>query len=208
MDVLKDLVPSGNIRLDMQLQFTAVIDRMTGIARRTLLLDRSRCENDAEHSWHIAVMAMLFAEHAVVEVNVLHAVEMMLVHDLVEIYAGDTFAYDTAGYADKAIREQAAADKLFAILPPEQGSYIRQLWTEFESCSTPEARYADCLDKIQPFLHNTLTEGHTWQHSSPRPTREQVEKRISVCKDFMPELYAWAMKNIDNAIKQGWLINQ
>ena len=206
MDIFKDLLKSGNSRLDMQLEFTAVIDKMTSIARRTLLVDRSRCENDAEHSWHIAVMALLFAEHAVEKVNVLHAVEMMLVHDLVEIYAGDTFAYDIKGYENKALREQAAADKLFTLLPPEQEKYIRELWEEFEACTTPEARYADCLDKVQPFLHNTLTEGHTWQNSTPRPQAWQVEKRISVCKDFMPDLYDWCMKNIKNAIDKGWLL--
>ena len=139
------------------------------------------------------------------KVNVLHAVEMMLVHDLVEIYAGDTFAYDETGYLDKARREQDAADKLFAMLPEEQGLYIRNLWEEFEACSTPEARYADCLDKIQPFLHNTLTGGHTWLNSEPRPRKDQIEKRISVCKDFMPKLYSWAMKNIENALQQGWI---
>ena len=202
----RDFISSGNLRLDAQLRFTAEIDKMTSVLRRTLLLDGSRCENDAEHSWHIAVMALLFAEHAVEKVNVLHSVEMMLVHDLVEIYAGDTFAYDITGYQDKAAREQAAADKLFAILPPEQGCYVRQLWEEFESCITPEARYADCLDKVQPFLHNTLTEGHTWQNSDPRPHAWQVEKRISVCRDFMPQLYDWCMKNIQNAIEKGWLL--
>ena len=206
MDIFKDLLKSGNMRLDMQLEFTAVIDKMTSIARRTLLIDRSRAENDAEHSWHIAVMALLFAEHAVEKVNVLHAVEMMLVHDLVEIYAGDTFAYDTEGYQDKAEREAAAAEKLFSVLPAEQKEYIYNLWQEFEAHQTPDARYADCLDKIQPFFHNTLTQGHTWQNSTPRPTRAQVEKRISVCKDFMPQVYEWAIKNIENAIRQGWLI--
>ncbi len=206
MDWEKDFISSGNLRLDAQLRFTAEIDKMTSVLRRTLLLDRSRCENDAEHSWHISVMALLFAEHAVEKVNPLHAVEMMLVHDLVEIYAGDTFAYDTDGYADKAEREQAAADKLFALLPAEQGKYIRQLWEEFEAHTTADARYADCLDKIQPFFHNTLTGGHTWLNSTPRPTVEQVEKRISVCKEFMPRVYEWAMKNIENAIKQNWLL--
>ena len=206
MDWQKDFISSGNIRLDSQLRFTAEIDKMTSVLRRTLLIDRSRCENDAEHSWHIAVMALLFAEHAVEKVNILHAVEMMLVHDLVEIYAGDTFAYDTEGYSNKAEREQAAAEKLFSLLPDEQRSYINQLWEEFESRTTPEARYADCLDKIQPFFHNTLTGGHTWLNSNPRPRRQQVEKRISACRDFMPEVYNWAMRNIEHAVKEQWLL--
>lgn len=206
MDWQRDFISSGDPRLDEQLRFTAEIDKMTSVLRRTLLLDGSRCENDAEHSWHISVMALLFAEHAVEKVNVLHAVEMMLVHDLVEIYAGDTFAYDQAGYNDKAAREQAAADKLFAMLPAEQGKYIRSLWEEFEAHTTADSRYADCLDKLQPFFHNTLTNGHTWLNSTPRPRACQVEARISVCKDFMPTVYDWAMKNIHNAIAKGWLL--
>lgn len=133
MDFDDIFISSGNIRLDAQLKFTAEIDKMTSVLRRTLLIDRSRRENDAEHSWHISVMALIFAEYATEKVNVLHAVEMMLVHDLVEIYAGDTFAYDVKGYENKAQRENEAADRLFSILPEEQGKYIRQLWLEFDA---------------------------------------------------------------------------
>lgn len=199
---------SGNPRLDAQLKFTALIDRMTAIKRRTLLIDRSRCENDAEHSWHIAVMALFFSEYAVEKVDVAHSVEMLLVHDLVEIYAGDTFAYDTVKLQDKAEREQQSADKLFSVLPAEQGLALRKLWEEFEANITPEAHYANCLDTVQPFLHNVLTGGHTWINSSPRPKRHQVEKRVSVCREFMPELYRWAMKNIEEAVAKKWLIEE
>lgn len=208
MDHLKDFISSGNLRLDSLLKFTAEIDRMTGVLRRNLLIDRSRRENDAEHSWHIAVMALVFEEFAVQKVNVLHAVEMLLVHDLVEIYAGDTFAYDVNGYKDKAQREQRAADKLFSQLPPEQGKYIRSLWEEFECRSTPDARYADCLDKLQPFLHNTFTEGHTWKAEDIRTVRSQVEQRMSALKDFMPEVHRWVETNIGNAVAKGWLKEQ
>ncbi len=208
MDHLKDFISSGNLRLDSLLKFTAEIDRMTGVLRRNLLIDRSRRENDAEHSWHIAVMALVFEEFAVQKVNVLHAVEMLLVHDLVEIYAGDTFAYDVNGYKDKAQREQRAADKLFSQLPPEQGKYIRSLWEEFECRRTPDARYADCLDKLQPFLHNTFTEGHTWKAEDIRTVRSQVEQRMSALKDFMPEVHRWVETNIGNAVAKGWLKEQ
>lgn len=208
MDHLKDFISSGNLRLDSLLKFTAEIDRMTGVLRRNLLIDRSRRENDAEHSWHIAVMALVFEEFAVHKVNALHAVEMLLVHDLVEIYAGDTFAYDVNGYKDKAQREQRAADKLFSQLPPEQGKYIRSLWEEFECRSTPDARYADCLDKLQPFLHNTFTEGHTWKAEDIRTVRSQVEQRMSALKDFMPEVHRWVETNIGNAVAKGWLKEQ
>lgn len=208
MEEFENFPSSGNLRLDAQLKFSAIIDRMTAIRRRTLLIDRSRCENDAEHSWHVATMALLFFEYTKDDVEVLHTVEMLLVHDLVEIYAGDTFAYDSAKLADKAEREQAAADKLFAVLPEAQQKYLHSLWNEFEANQTREARYANCLDSIQPFLHNLLTGGHTWINSTPRPKRHQVEKRLGVCKDFMPELYQWAMRQIDSAAKKGWLLEE
>ena len=205
MDMFADFIPSGSVRLDQLLKFSITIDKMTSVLRRNLLIDRSRRENDAEHSWHISVMALIFAEFAVEKVDPLHAVEMLLVHDLVEIYAGDTFAYDVEGYKTKAERERKAADKLFSTLPPEQEEHIRSLWQEFESRTTPDARYADCLDKLQPFLHNTMTEGHTWRATDIRTVRAQVEKRMSALEDFMPEVHKWVVKNIENAVARGWL---
>ena len=204
-DIFKDFVSSGNLRLDTLLKFTAEIDKMTQVLRRNLLVDGSRRENDAEHSWHISVMALLFREFAVEEVEPLHAVEMLLVHDLVEIYAGDTFAYDVDGYKTKAEREKRAADKLFSMLPEEQKEYIRKLWEEFDSRSSPDARYADCLDKLQPFWHNMLTEGHTWKATDIRTVRAQVEQRMSVLKDFMPEIHRWVVSCMDHAVANGWL---
>ena len=200
---ITDFLESKNIRLDQQLRFTAEIDKMTSILRRTMLVDGSRRENDAEHSWHIAVMALIFEEYAAEPVDISRAVKMCVVHDLIEIYAGDTFAYDTAGNADKAEREAASADKLFAQLPAEQGADIRALWEEFDAMQTPDAKYAACMDRLQPFLHNTLTGGHTWVESGT--ARASVEKRMSIIKDFMPEVYKWVEKNIDNAMAQGWL---
>jgi len=200
---IEDFLSSGNTRLDKQLKFTAEIDKMTGILRRTVLLDKSRRENDAEHSWHIAVMAMLLEEYAVQPVNVPRAVEMCVVHDLIEIYAGDTFAYDVKANEGKADREKIAADKLFALLPEEQGAMIRSLWEEFDAMETPDAKYASCMDRIQPFLHNTLTDGFTWVESGTN--RAVVEKRMAVIKEFMPEVYKWINSNIDRAISMGWL---
>lgn len=200
---IENFLESKNIRLDQQLRFTAEIDKMTSILRRTMLVDGSRRENDAEHSWHIAVMALIFEEYAAEPVNVSRAVKMCVVHDLIEIYAGDTFAYDVAGNADKAERETAAADKLFAQLPSEQGAEIRSLWEEFDAMQTSDAKYAACMDRLQPFLHNTLTGGHTWVESGT--ARPSVEKRMAIIKDFMPEIYKWVEKNLDNAIEKGWL---
>ena len=200
---IESFIQSSNLRLDQQLRFTAEIDKMTSILRRTMLVDGSRRENDAEHSWHIAVMALIFEEYAAEPVDISRAVKMCVVHDLIEIYAGDTFAYDATGNADKAEREAASADKLFAQLPAEQGAEIRSLWEEFDAMQTPDAKYAACMDRLQPFLHNTLTDGHTWVESGT--CRAQVEKRMSIIKEFMPQVYKWVEKNIDNAVAKDWL---
>ena len=200
---IEEFLASGNERLDMQLKFTAEIDKMTSIYRRTLLVSGERRENDAEHSWHIAVMALLFKEYCIEEPDVEHAIKMLVVHDLVEVYAGDTFAYDDKGNASKEEREKEAADKLFSQIPPEQGTEIRSLWEEFDAAETVDAKYAACLDRLQPFLHNTLTEGHTWREGHTR--REQVEKRMKIIKDFMPAVYEWVDKNLDRGIEKGWL---
>ena len=202
---LESFLASGMPRLDQQLRFTVEIDKMTGILRRTLLVDQGRRENDAEHSWHIAVMAMLFEEYAVEKVNVGRVAEMCVVHDLVEIYAGDTFAYDVKGNEDKKARELAAADKLFGQLPEEQGKMIRDLWEEFDAMETADAKYAACLDRLQPFLHNTLTGGHTWVEGGT--DRAAVEKRMTLIKEFMPEVYGWISANLDRAVENGWLKN-
>ncbi len=198
-----DFLETENDRLNQQLLFTAEIDKMTAILRRTMLIDMSRRENDAEHSWHIAVMAMLFSEYAKEPVDIGRVVQMCVVHDLVEIYAGDTFAYDVEGNVGKEEREKEAADKLFAHLPEEQGSRIRDLWEEFDAEKTADAKYAACMDRLQPFLHNTLTEGHTWAESGT--DRAAVEKRMSVIKEFMPEVYSWVSANMDRAVEKGWL---
>jgi putative hydrolase of HD superfamily len=200
---IEEFLASGNERLDMQLKFTAEIDKMTSIYRRTLLVSGERRENDAEHSWHIAVMALLFKEYCIEEPDIEHAIKMLVVHDLVEVYAGDTFAYDDKGNASKEEREKEAADILFSQIPPEQGTEIRSLWEEFDAAETVDAKYAACLDRLQPFLHNTLTEGHTWREGHTR--REQVEKRMKIIKDFMPAVYEWVDKNLDRGIEKGWL---
>ncbi len=200
---INDFLKSGNERLDKQLLFTAEIDRMTDVLRRTLLINKSRRENDAEHSWHIAVMAMLFSEYAPEPVDIGRVVQMCVIHDIVEIDAGDTFAFDEKGNAGKAEREKEAADRLFAKLPPDQGNMIRSLWEEFDAMETADAKFAACMDRLQPFLHNTLTDGHTWGNG--KVNRAAVEKRMAVIKEFMPQVYEWAVMNMDNAIRKGWM---
>lgn len=200
---IEDFLSSGNKRLDQQLKFTAEIDKMTSVYRRTMLISGERHENDAEHSWHIAVMALIFKEYCVEEPSVERAIKMCVVHDLIEIYAGDTFAYDVKGNESKEEREKAAADKLFSQLPKEQGDEIRALWEEFDAMETTDSKYAACLDRIQPLLHNTLTEGHTWRNGGA--VRPQVENRARIIKEFMPEVYTWLMKNLDRGVAMGWL---
>ena len=200
---IEGFLKSDNDRLNRQLLFSAEIDRMTAILRRTVLIDGSRRENDAEHSWHIAVMAMLVEEYAPVKIDLGRVVQMCVVHDIVEIEAGDTFAYDTAGNADKEAREKEAADRIFSGLPEEQGKMLRRLWEEFDAMETADAKYAACMDRLQPFLHNTLTEGHTW--GKGQVSRTAVEKRMQIIKEFMPEVYGWILKNLDRAEQLGWL---
>lgn len=200
---IDDFLNSGNTRLDQQLKFSAEIDKMTQVYRRTLLISGVRQENDAEHSWHVAVMALLFKEYCIEEPNVERAIKMLVVHDLIEIYAGDTFAYDVKGNQDKAEREALAADKLYSQLPEEQGGELRALWEEFDAMETVDAKYAACMDRLQPLLHNTLTEGHTWRDGGA--VRPQVEERSAIIKEFMPEVYNWIKKNIDRSVANGWL---
>ena len=199
---IENFLSSGNLRLDQQLLFSAEIDKMTSIVRRTMLIDKSRRENDAEHSWHIATMALIFSEYAIEKPDVSRAVEMCLVHDLIEIYAGDTFAYDEKANESKAQREKEAADKLFTQLPEEQGNRLRKLWEEFDKAQTTDAKYASCMDSLQPLLHNTLTGGYTWKENHTK--RSAVEKRMAIIRDFMPELYRWIEKNLDRAVSEGW----
>ena len=152
----------NNERLLKQMAFIREVDKEKTIFRQTWLTDGTRKENDAEHSWHLAMMAMLLSEYANEKVDVLHVMSMVLIHDLVEIDAGDTYAYDDAGNKTKAKRELAAADRLFNILPEDQAKKLRALWDEFEEAKTPEAKFANTLDKCQPILLNDASGGKSW----------------------------------------------
>jgi len=188
-------------RFHEQIRFIVEIDKLKGVLRRTLLTDRSRRENSAEHSWHLAVMALLLAEYAEPGVDVRRVMELVLVHDLVEIDAGDTFAYDAAGNMDRESRERAAADRLFGLLPPDQAARLRALWDEFESSQSPEARYALALDRLQPLLQNVHTEGGAWR--SHGVTREQVLLRMSPIRDLNEDMWAWVVWTIDHVWAAG-----
>ncbi len=190
-------------RLAQQLRFIVEIDKLKTILRQTLLTDQSRRENSAEHSWHLAIMAGLLQEYATAPVDVAKVMRMVLVHDLVEIDAGDTFAYDVAGNVTKAERERAAAERIFGLLPPEQGGELRALWEEFEAIATPESQYANALDRLQPALHNANTEGGTWRIHTV--TREKVMKRMEPVKLYLPKVWPVVEKIIDDGVAAGWI---
>ena len=150
-------------RLQQQLSFLLVLDRQKEIIRQTFLADGSRKETDAEHAWHLAIMCMVLSEYANEPIDVSKTVMMLLTHDLVEIDAGDTYAYDTKGNETKRARELKAADRIYGLLPDEQRDYLRALWDEFEAMETPEAKFANTLDKIQPVLLTDLACGKSWR---------------------------------------------
>ncbi|MBE9159333.1 HD domain-containing protein [Nodosilinea sp. LEGE 06152] len=196
-----------NQRLQQQIAFVVEIDRLKQVLRQTQLMDASRRENSAEHSWHLAMMVLVLAEYAPAGVDVQHAMHQVLIHDLVEIDAGDTFCYDTAGHHDKADREQRAADRIFGLLPTaggnSQSDRLRQLWDEFEAQATPTARFAAALDRIQPLLHNWQTGGGTWkQHGI---CRAQVMQRMAPVETGAPALWPFVLGVIEDCVTAGYL---
>ena len=191
-------------RLNKQIHFLIEVDKMKNVLRQTLLIDKSRRENDAEHSWHFALMAMILYEYAdQTKVNLDRVIKMALVHDLVEIYAGDTFAYDDVGNESKREREQSAADRLFALLPSDQSIEIRNLWEEFDAGETSDSQYAAAIDHLQPFISNYMTEGHTWKIGNV--TSDRVYKRMGMVKKGTPELWPFVVSLIDASIEKGYL---
>lgn len=190
-------------RLAQQIQFVIEIDKLKRVLRQTLLTDQSRRENSAEHSWHIALMAVLLAEYAPEPVDVLHVIKMLLVHDLVEIDAGDTFCYDVQHNASKSDREQQAAERIFGMLPPDQAKELRTLWDEFEAQETPAAMFAASLDRLQPMLNNHQTQGGTWQMHGI--TRDLVLKRAAPIQTGAPELWVFIQQMIDECVAAGFL---
>lgn len=190
-------------RLRRQIDFVIEIDKLKNIYRQTHVLGEDRKENDAEHSWHIALMAFLLAEYSNQKVDVLKVMKMLLVHDIVEIDAGDTFCYDSEGYKTKADREEKAARRIFGILPQDQSEEFYGLWREFEDGITPEAGFADVLDRIQPLILNYTKDGISWKEHDV--CRSQVENRYAKTSSSSKDLTQLALSLIDDASKKGWL---
>ncbi len=163
-------------RLTRQLAFLVEANKLTDIFRQTHLISSRRSENDAEHSWHLCLLVITLAEHAnAPDLDVLRVLKMLIIHDLVEIDAGDTFAYDEAGMADQHERESRAADRIFGLLPPDQTVEFRALWDEFEARETAEARFAAACDRFQPMLLNLKTAGAAWRRHGI--THDRIEAR-------------------------------
>ncbi|MDT0304762.1 HD domain-containing protein [Streptomonospora wellingtoniae] len=190
-------------RLTSQLRFILETDKLKRILRRNMLVDGSRRENDAEHSWHLALAARVFAEYAPDGTDIDRVVEMLVLHDIVEIDAGDTFIYDTHQAGSQPERERAAADRIFALLPDDQAQRTRALWEEFEEHATPEARFAKAIDRLAPMLANWHTEGGTWVRHGV--TRSQVAERVKVIAEGSEALGSYAMALVEDAERRGYL---
>lgn len=183
----------GNDRLDQQFEFIREIDKEKFIGRQTYLSDGIRKENDAEHAWHMALMTILLSEYANEEIDVLKTVTMLLIHDLVEIDAGDTYAYDLEGNKTKEQREKRAADRIYGLLPKDQQKMLRRLWDEFEEWESPEARFAHAMDCIQPLMLNAATEGKSWEEHGVH--LNQVLGRNKHTAKGSEELWKYAYEN-------------
>ncbi len=191
-------------RLARQIRFIVEVDKLKEIFRQTVLINSRRAENDAEHSWHLCLIVITLAEHANrPQLDVLRVLQMLIVHDLVEIDAGDTFAYDTKAMADQHAREAVAADRIFGLLPPDQAREFRALWDEFEARQTPEGKFAAAVDRFQPMLLNCRTEGAAWQRHGV--TRDRVLARNSHIAEGSSALWAYAQQMIEDTVAAGHL---
>jgi putative hydrolase of HD superfamily len=189
-------------RLRAQLTFLVEVDQLKTILRQSPLAAADRRENDAEHSWHLAMMVVILAEHSDEPIDVGHTIQLVLLHDLVEIYAGDTPLYDSAAGVDQREREVAAADELFGLLPADQARRMRSLWDEFEERRTPEAKFAKAMDRLQPLLLNWMARGGTWR--TPGITADDVRARKAVIGEASFSLWRAGKRLIDEGEARGW----
>lgn len=191
----------GNIL--QQIEFIREIDKLKYIQRKTRLFNSDRNENDAEHSWHLAVMAIVLAGHSNVPVDVLKVVKMVLIHDIVEIDAGDTFIYDTQKNHTNTDDERLAANRIFGMLPAEQAGELIAIWEEFEAGETSEARFARAMDRLEPLLQNSSNSGGTWKEFGVK--YEKVYEKKKVIKEGSEALWAYAEALINESVEKGIL---
>ena len=193
-------------RFEKQLAFIREIDKEKMIGRQSYLTDGKTLENDAEHAWHMAIMTVLLKEYANEEIDVLKTITMLLIHDLVEVYAGDTYAYDEEGKKTQAEREAKAADRIYSILPEDQGEYLKSLWVEFEEQKTPEAKFARTMDCFQPLILNDATNGKAWKEHEVR--RSWVYKRNQTTANGSLDIWDYARENlIEKNVQNGNIID-
>lgn len=188
-------------RLAQQMRFLLEVDQLKQVLRRTSIIGNERLENSAEHSWHLTLMALVLSEHAAASgLDQLKVLKMLIVHDLVEIDAGDTFVYDQAGLEDQAEREELAAERIFGLLPAESGAELRAVWDEFEARRSPEAKFARALDRLQPMVLNYINGGGPWQEHGVRA--DQVREINGCIEDGAPELWRYAEELIEDAVRR------
>jgi putative hydrolase of HD superfamily len=198
-----DGAPPEESPLARRIRFALEADRLKAVLRRTRLVDGSRHENSAEHSWHLALLAVLLADTAPPGVDHARVLRMLLVHDLVEVDAGDTFCYDAAANLGREERERAAALRLFGILPAGQAAELAGLWEEFEAAETADARFAAALDRFQPLLLNFYGGGGSWREHSV--TRAQVLRRMDPIREGAPALWPVVLDAVERSCEAGWI---
>ena len=198
---MDEIIRKEKERLEQQIRFITEADKVKNIFRQTYLADGKRKENDAEHSWHLALSAVLLKEHMKEEADLTKVMIMVLIHDLVEIDAGDTYAYDEAGAATKREREVKAAERIFGLLPEDQGSYFRALWDEFEEYETADAKFAHLLDNFQPLLLNDASDGKSWAEHGVH--KSQVCKRNERIPETSEMIWVQMLEIMDRHIEKG-----
>lgn len=192
--------------LEKQFAFIEELDKEKFIFRQTYLTDGKRKENDAEHAWHMAVMALILSQYSNEKIDLLRTISMILIHDVVEIDAGDTYAYDEKSKKTQSERELLASERLFGILPEEQAKYFKSLWLEFETQETPEAKFARAMDHIQPIMLNSMANGKSWVEHSVH--LHQILKRNENTANGSEILWKYAKENfIDKNVQNGKIIN-
>ncbi len=191
-------------RLKKQIEFIFEVDKLKRILRQSILTDGKKRENDAEHSWHISLMAILLSEYSNEDIDVLRVIKMLLIHDIVEIDAGDTYCYDKEGHNDKREREEKAAKRIFGMLPKDQCDDMISLWEEFELMETAESKYAASLDRLQPLLLNYATNGKSWRDHDIES--KQILERNAHIENGSKELWNFAKNMIYDCIEKGYLV--
>lgn len=193
------------MNISKDIEFVILLEEMKKINRQTKIIGLNRRENDAEHSWHIATMSMFLQHYSKSKVDVNKVIQMLLIHDLVEIFAGDTFAYDSSGYQDKFKRESDAMAKLKTYLSKDMGDMLESLWMEFENMESNESKFANAMDRLQPMLSNIYCGEHsTWVEKKIKVS--QVLKRMEIIKEFSQDIYDFLYEKLKEQVEKGYLI--